>query len=306
MLSLCQTELLVVPARITEIRGLGSFLHPPDERRPHAWVAAETAGDEAVARPEVLVRDVGMATAAPAWNDAGVDERDRAVLERGCDRFLDRDLDVLTASGPSPRAERRQRADSGVRAREVIRLLARRRERRAVRVSAERHHPAHGGRGEIGAAPLAARSALSERGDRDADQRGMAHTQIGPGQTQGGESSRWQRFDDDVRGGDERSQTVARLRIVEIDRDRACARSEMREPERVATQRTAARRLDHDDLGPEPDHQPSEEGAGDVREIDDADHADVSPRPRYAWRIRRSTASVLLGPCTTMRPVSST
>src|SRR5437016_4372051 len=124
MLLLRQTDFFVVPARITEIRGLRGFLHPPDERRPHARVAAEAAGDEAVARPEVPVRDVRMATAAPAWNDAGVDERDRAVLERGCDRLLDRDLDVLAASGPSPDVERRQRSDSGLRAREVIRLLA--------------------------------------------------------------------------------------------------------------------------------------------------------------------------------------
>src|SRR5439155_25493666 len=121
VLALGETELLVVPARLPEIRGPPGLLHPPDEGFPHARVAAETAGHEAVARPDVPVRGVRMAAAAPAGHDAGVNERDGAVLERGRHRLLQLDLDVLTAAGPSPRVERGQRADSGVRAGEVIR-----------------------------------------------------------------------------------------------------------------------------------------------------------------------------------------
>src|SRR5438105_3820874 len=86
-----EADLLVLPARIAEVRGGAGLAHPRDEIRPHARVAAEAAGDEPVARAEELVRDVRMTVAVPPRDRARVDEGDRAVFERRGDGLVHRD-----------------------------------------------------------------------------------------------------------------------------------------------------------------------------------------------------------------------
>ena len=301
--ALGEPQRLLAPARLAEVRGLAALAHPRYEVAPHARVAAESAGHEAVARAEEPVWDVGVPAAAPPRDHAAVDVGDGAVLERRGHGVLDRDVDVLTAARAAARVERGQRADGRVRARDVIRLLARRRERRPVAVTAEPHHPAHRRRGEIRAEPGGARPRPAVRRDRHVNDLRPRRAHVGRAETERGEPLRRQGLDEDVGCRDERAETVAVARIVEVARHRARARAEVREGE-IA--RVAARRLHDDHLRAEPDHEPAEERAGVAGEVDDADHARASPRPRYAWRMRGSSSSVALGPCTTMRPVSST
>jgi hypothetical protein len=60
------------------------------------------------------VEHVGIAAPAPAVHHPLVEVGDDPVLERGGDRLLDRDVDLLPPPGAPAGAEGEERADRGV------------------------------------------------------------------------------------------------------------------------------------------------------------------------------------------------
>ena len=245
---------------------------------PHPGTAAHATGQEPVGGPEEAVEHVRVARAAPPVDHTLVHVCDDAVLERGRHRLLDRDVHVLAAARSPASPERQQRADRAGDPRQVVRLLARRGQRRAVGVSAEGHHPAEGDRGEIGPRPAGARAGQAERGDGHLDEPGLRGGERRVADTERVEAAGWRGVDQDVGVRREVTEPRAAALVLQVQDDRALPRVRVGEGQAVwrgLAERVAARRLDPEHLRAEPHEQAPAEHPRGVGEVE---HSQREPR----------------------------
>ena len=167
----------------------------------------------------------------------------------------------------------------------LVAAAAHRRERVVVVAAAPHRAPTHEER-EVGGGLVGAGAGATERRDRDPDELLVAGAEVGVVETEGGERVGRLALEHDVGLGREPAEVICPGVGGEVEHDAALGRVVVPPPEaalgvldvvgeRVVCRRegVTARRLDHDDVGPEvAEHLPGERGML-RRQLDDASPA---------------------------------
>ena len=180
-------------------------------------------------------------------------EPDHVLL--GGQRLLHGHVDPVAGARAFTPMQRRDDAQRGHEAAEVIGLGLGRRARGAVRIAGDGHQPAHGEHHEVVVREPAVGTPLAEPRDGGHDEGRVDLPEPRVVQLQPGQPSRRVAFDQDVGAGNQRSQPVAVFRKLEIQFQGALVGVEMGEHQtgvagkgRQAPHRVTARRLDLEDL----------------------------------------------------------